>query len=183
LSEVSQQFDVGTRLKFYSRIGRFASHRWSAFMRPGLHASVRQLLLALVFVGIVGLAIELALLRHAESFTQWIPHVTLFIGLVSTLAVCFRPGAGSLRVFRVVMVIFVVVGILGIFLHFRGNVEFALERYPSVTRARLIWKALRGATPALAPGALTQLGLLGLLFAYRHPVLEGRNTDGQGNVG
>jgi hypothetical protein len=147
-----------------------------------MHAPVRQLLLALVLVGIVGLATELALLRHTESFTQWIPHVTLLIGLLSTVAVYFRPGARSLRVFQVVMVIFVVVGILGIFLHYRGNVEFALERDPSLSRARLIWKALRGATPALAPGSLAQLGLLGLLFTYRHPALSGRNTDGQGNV-
>jgi hypothetical protein len=151
-------------------------------MRFAMHASVRQLLLALVFVGIAGLAIELALLRHAESFTQWIPHVTLFIGLLSTVAVYLRPGAGSLRVFRIVMVIFVVVGILGIYLHYRGNVVFALERDPSLSRARLIWKALRGATPALAPGSLTQLGLLGLLFTYRHPALAALNTQGRGDV-
>ena len=37
--------------------------------------------------------------------------------------------------------------------------------------AKLVWKALRGATPALAPGALAQLGLLGLLYTYRHPAL------------
>ncbi len=27
----------------------------------------------------------------------------------------------------------------------------------------LLWRSLRGATPALAPGALAQLGLLGLI--------------------
>ena len=151
-------------------------------MRLAMHASVRQLLLALVFVGIVGLAIELALLRHTESFTQWIPHVTLLIGLLSTVAVYLRPGAGSLKVFRIVMVIFVIVGILGIYLHYRGNVVFALERDPSLSRARLIWKALRGATPALAPGSLAQLGLLGLLFTYRHPALAGLNAQGRGDV-
>jgi hypothetical protein len=151
-------------------------------MRQAMHASVRQLLLALVFVGIVGLGIELALLRHADSFTQWIPHVTLFIGLLCTAAVYLRPGAGSLRAFRIVMVIFVIVGILGIYLHYRGNVVFALERDPSLSRARLIWKALRGATPALAPGSLTQLGLLGLLFTYRHPALAGLNAQGRGDV-
>ena len=107
-----------------------------------MNLSIRQLLLALVFIGIVGLEIELALLRHAESFSQWIPHVVL---------------------------IFLIVGVLGVYLHYRGNVEFALERDPSLTGARLLWKSLRGATPALAPGALSQLGLLGLLYSYRHP--------------
>jgi len=70
-----------------------------------------------------------------------------------------------------------VVGALGIYFHLRGNVEFALERDPSLTGAGLIWKALRGATPALAPGALAQLGLLGLLFSYKHPAFAGRSTS------
>ncbi|HEY3112337.1 MAG TPA: hypothetical protein VGJ62_01470 [Gemmatimonadaceae bacterium] len=140
-----------------------------------MHASLRQLLLGLVFVGIVGLEVELALLRHAESFTQWIPHVTLMIGLLGTVIVFLRPGTASLRAFQTIMLIFVVVGVVGLYLHYRGNVEFALERYPSLAGVRLIWKALRGATPALAPAALSQLGLLGLLYTYRHPALA-RNS-------
>jgi hypothetical protein len=147
-----------------------------------MRASLRQLLLLLVFIGIAGLEVELALLRHADSFTQWIPHVTLFIGLLSTAAVYFRPGPGTFRVFQIVMLIFLIVGILGVYLHFRGNVEFALERYPSLTGLKLVWKALRGATPALAPGALAQLGLLGLVFTYRHPALAGVNERERENV-
>ena len=137
--------------------------------------SLRQLVLALVFIGIVGLEIELALLRHAESFSQWIPHVVLIVGLLSTVIVYLRPTRGTLRAFQTMMVIFVVVGLIGLVLHFRGNVEFALERDPSLSGVRLLWKSLRGATPALAPGALSQLGLLGLLYTYRHPAL-GNNT-------
>ena len=141
---------------------------------PGLkQTSLRQLLLALVLLGIIGLAVELALLRHAESFSQWIPHITLFVGLIATVAVYLRPGPRTLRAFRVVMVIFIVIGVLGLYFHLKGNVEFALERDPSLTGLRLVWKALRGATPALAPGALSQLGLLGLVFTFRHPALTG----------
>lgn len=138
-----------------------------------MHASSRKLLLALTFIGIVGLEIELALLRHAESVSQWIPHIALLIGLLSTVAVYFRPGTGTLRVFQAVMLLFLIVGVLGIYLHLRGNMEFALERDPSLHGARLIWKVLRGATPALAPGALAQLGLLGLVYTYGHPALAG----------
>jgi hypothetical protein len=145
------------------------------------HASLRQLLLAVIVIGIVGLQVELALLRHAESFTQWIPHVALMIGLLSTLAVYARPGTSTLRAFQVVMLIFLIVGALGVYLHLHGNVEFALERNPSISGTALIWKALRGATPALAPGALAQLGLLGLLYTYRHPALARDNAlDRQG---
>ena len=141
-----------------------------------MRASLRQLILALVFVGIVGLEIELALLRHAESFTQWLPHIALLAGLVVTAAVSLQPGSGTLRIFQVTMGIYVLVGALGIYLHLRGNVEFALERDPTLSGLILLWKALRGATPALAPGALAQLGLLGLLYTYRHPRLGGNST-------
>ena len=147
-----------------------------------MNASLRQLLLILLLIGIAGLEVELALLRHAESFTQWMPHVTLFIGLLATAAVYFRPSAGTLRAFQLVMLLFLVIGLLGVILHLKGNVEFALERNPSLSGLSLVWKALRGATPALAPGALAQLGLLGLLFTYRLPGLSGRNDTGRENV-
>jgi len=136
-----------------------------------VNLSIRQLLLALVFIGIVGLQIELALLRHAESFSQWIPHVTLMIGLLVTVLVYFRATRATLRAFQAVMLLFLVIGLLGVILHYRGNVEFATERDPSLGGLKLLWKSLRGATPALAPGALSQLGLLGLLYSYRHPAL------------
>lgn len=141
-----------------------------------MHQSLRQLLLAIVFIGIVGLEVELALLRHADSATQWIPHVALLIGLLATAAVYFRPAPATLKLFRAIMLAFLVVGALGVFLHLKGNVEFALERDPSLTGLSLIWKALRGATPALAPGALAQVSLLGLLYTYRHPALGGASS-------
>jgi hypothetical protein len=141
-----------------------------------MHASLRQLLLAVVLIGIAGLEVELALLRHAESLTQWIPHIALLIGLLVTAAVYFRPRPKTLRSFQVLMVLYLLIGVLGVYLHYRGNVEFALERDPTLSGLRLLWKALRGATPSLAPGALAQVGLLGLLYTYRHPALSGRST-------
>jgi hypothetical protein len=142
-----------------------------------MRATLRQLLLALVLFGIVGLEVELALLRHADSFSQWIPHICLLIGIIVTTAVYFRPTPGVLKVFQVLMVLYLVIGVLGVYLHFRGNVEFATERDPSLSGLKLVWKALRGATPALAPGALAQLGLLGLLYTYRQPTLTGSSDS------
>lgn len=140
-----------------------------------MNVSIRQLVLALVLIGIAGLETELALLRHAESFSQWIPHVVLLIGLLITLLVFLRPGPTTLRLFKGMMVVFVIVGVVGLYLHYRGNVEFATERDPSLSGLKLLWKALRGATPALAPGALSQLGLLGLIYTYKHPSLVTNN--------
>lgn len=134
--------------------------------------SYRTLLLAVIVIGIVGLQAELLLLDHAETFNQWIPHLTLAIGLIATALVFFRPSPRAVTLFRGVMLGFIAIGLLGVFLHYRGNVEFAQERWPGMGGLGLMWKALRGATPALAPGALAQLGLLGLLYTYRNPALS-----------
>jgi hypothetical protein len=56
--------------------------------------------------------------------------------------------------------------LLGVFLHYRGNVEFELEQSPRATRWALFREAMMGATPALAPGVMVQIGLLGLLYAF-----------------
>ncbi|HEX6042157.1 hypothetical protein [Longimicrobium sp.] len=136
---------------------------------PGL---LRRLLLALMVIGILGLEAELLLLEHVESVWQWIPVVALGTGLLLTLAVWMRPGRGTLRAFRVLCALFVAAGALGVYLHMDGNIEFAREGDPSLTGFALLWEALTGATPALAPGALAQLGLLGLALAYRHPMLR-----------
>jgi hypothetical protein len=142
-----------------------------------MRQSLRQLVLALVFIGIAGLEVELALLGHTESASQWIPHVALLIGLIATAVVYFRSARATLRAFQAIMAGFLIVGALGLYLHFQGNVEFALERDPALSGLSLVWKALRGATPALAPGALAQLGLLGLLYTYKHPVFAGHSTS------
>ena len=130
---------------------------------------LRQLVLAIIVLGIVGLVAELLLIDHTESWTQWIPLVALFAGLASSIWVAVRPGPFSFQVFQAVMAIFVVSGLAGLYFHYAGNVEFAVERDSSLTGVRLAWKALRGATPALASGALAQLGLLGLAYTYTHP--------------
>ena len=133
--------------------------------------TVRRLLLLLVHVGIVGLLAELFLLGHTESATQWIPLVALAVGLASALGVAVRATPGRLRAFQAVMGLFVVAGLLGLVLHYQGNAEFELERHPAMGGLALFWEAVRGATPALAPGALAQLGLLGLIYTFHHPAL------------
>jgi hypothetical protein len=139
-------------------------------------AKLRRLLLALVVLGALGLIAELLLLEHYEDSWQWAPLVLLTATLASAVAVGLRPVAASLAIFRVVMLLCVAAGGVGVFLHYRGNAEFELERTPSLRGVPLLWESLRGATPALAPGAMAQLGLLGLLFAWRHPAGRREHT-------
>jgi hypothetical protein len=141
---------------------------------PGL---LRRLLLGLVLLGMAGLLAELLLLEHYEDVWQWVPLVSLAIGFVLALAVWMRPARGALRAFRAVSAVYVAAGALGVYLHLDGNVEFARESDTSLRGFPLFWEALQGATPALAPGALAQLGLLGLALAYRHPALRRGPAD------
>ena len=134
---------------------------------------LRDLLLGIIIFGIVGLIAELLLQEHTESWQQWIPLLLLGLGLATSALVYLRPSSGALNAFRALMLMFIAAGALGVYLHFAGNVEFEIERTPELGGFSLIWKSLKGATPALAPGALAQLGLLGLLYGYRHPA--GRN--------
>lgn len=144
---------------------------------PGHSLSLRQLVLALSLFGMLGMEVELFLLEHTESFSQWIPLVLLAGGLASGVLFALRPGSGSIRIFQVLMTLFVVAGLTGPYLHYAGSVEFALERDPALRGMRLVWKALGGATPALAPGALAQLGLIGLACTYRHPGVAHDSTS------
>jgi hypothetical protein len=139
---------------------------------PELLWTIRRILLALVLLGVVGLTLELFLLEHTESFTQSIPFAVLGAGLASSVKLAVRPTRRSLRLFQLIMILFVVVGLLGLYLHVRGNVEFERETDPSARGLDLVWRSLRGGVPILAPAAMAQLGLLGLAFAYRHPALR-----------
>lgn len=135
--------------------------------------TIRLFLLVLVMIGSLGFLVELFLLEHTESATQLIPFVVLVAGLVGGVAVGFRPTRATVRFFQGTMAAFVVSGLVGLYLHYSGNVQFEREMDASAAGLALVWESLRGATPALAPGALVQLGLLGLIQAYRHPAIGG----------
>ena len=71
------------------------------------------------------------------------------------------------------------VALLGIYFHFTGNREFELEMDGALRGWPLAWHALRGATPALAPGALgvTLLAAAGRLASLRRNArLKPRST-------
>ncbi len=132
-------------------------------------AMVRVLVLAILIFSMIGTGAELALLGHYEDFWQWAPIVLLFFGFVATVWNAASPSRAGRRTLFAVMSLFVVAGLVGLGLHFNGNLEFEREMYPSLAGWPLIWKALRGATPALAPGTMVYIGLLGLLAWYISP--------------
>jgi disulfide bond formation protein DsbB len=111
-------------------------------------------------------------LGHTEETQQWIPLLTLGLGLVACIALAARPSPVTVKTFRVVMVLFVVAAMAGLYFHYSGNAEFELEMYPSMRGMELFRESMTGATPSLAPGMLAQLGLLGLAITWKHPALR-----------
>lgn len=134
---------------------------------------LRGVLLAIFVFGVVGTGAELVLLEHYEDVWQWTP---LALMAASLLVLGWHLAAGgrlSVRAFQGVMILFVVGGLVGVVLHYRGNAAFELEMYPSLVGLDLFKESIRGATPALAPGTMVQLGLIGLAYTFRHPALSG----------
>jgi hypothetical protein len=68
------------------------------------------------------------------------------------------------------MALFLLSGVVGMALHFQVNMEFQREMDPALTGLALFQKSILAKTPpALAPGAMIQLGLIGLAYTFRHP--------------
>ena len=125
----------------------------------------------MIFIlGSLGLAAELLLIGHVEDPWQLLPLVLIVAGLVTLGWDALRPNGWTLRLFGVTAVLLIAGGLLGLALHYQSNVEFELEMYPDRQGFALVREALSGAIPALAPGALIQLGLVGLAYCYKENV-------------
>ncbi|HSR51018.1 MAG TPA: hypothetical protein VLV83_09315 [Acidobacteriota bacterium] len=143
---------------------------------------LRRILLALLSLGIVVTSVDLLLLQHYEDIWQFVPLVLNGVGIAAIACFLLTGAPYSLRLMQAVMGLLVLAGMAGVVLHFQGNMEFQLDIDPSLSTWDLCWKVLRSkAPPALAPAAIAQLGLLGLVFCYRHPALSSVRAD-QGRV-
>ena len=134
--------------------------------------TLRKLLLFTLIVSVVGTLAELLLLEHFEDAWQWAPIALLGGALVTLGWYALERGPTSLNVLRGLMVLCIGSGLLGLILHYKGNVEFELEMYPDLAGWKLFKDSMMGATPALAPGAMLQIGLVGLAWTFRHPAYK-----------
>lgn len=132
---------------------------------------LRRGLLVVLVIGAVGLVGELVLLEHYEDTLQLAPFGLLVLTLLVTAWHWLDGRKRSLRAFQSVMLLLVIAGPVGMFLHLKGNYEMEREFDPSLLGLDLWTSVFRGEAPALAPGTLVQFGLLGLLYAYKHPAL------------
>jgi len=131
---------------------------------------IRSWLLALLVLQLAGSFIELVLLNHYEDVLQFIPLALIAPTLLLLVWHLVRPRPVTVRAIQVLMAGFVVAGLVGIVLHVQGAAAFQREMDPAQSSWSILQKAVRAqAPPALAPGVMLQMGLLGLVYAYRHP--------------
>ncbi len=132
--------------------------------------TARRILMAILMLGVAGISVELWLLDHVEDAYQLIPMGLNAAAVLVAALVAMRPSMATLRLFQAVMLLMLVSGAAGVWLHYQVNTEFQLEMDPQLSGLALFRKSIVAkAPPALAPGAMVQLGLIGLAYTFRHP--------------
>jgi hypothetical protein len=128
---------------------------------------LRRWLIGVLLLGLLGTVTELLLLEHYEKPLQFVPLVLILAAFAVLYWHYRRPDDASLRWLKIVMILFVVAGFIGVAAHFEGSAEFQLELDPSISTWDLIMKIVHAqAPPLLAPGMMLQLGLIGLAYVY-----------------
>jgi hypothetical protein len=139
---------------------------------------MRRGLAALLVVGLGGTATELLLLHHYEDAWQMTPLLLIGVALAVLAWHGLTGTAATVRVLRATMAVLVLAALVGIVEHYLGSQNFQQEVDPSLAGWPLFLKVIQAkAPPALAPGVLAQLGLLGWIYTYRHPALAGRADE------
>jgi hypothetical protein len=133
---------------------------------------VRRNLLLILVLGLAGTGTELILLEHYETRWQLVPLGLIAVAILTVILHVVSRSRASVRALQAVMALCVAAGGVGVVQHYRGNQEFELEMYPDIRGYELFSKSITGATPALAPGTLSLLGLIGLVYTQGHPRLH-----------
>lgn len=131
---------------------------------------LRRFLLILSVLLFGGALIELWLVGHTEDTIQWVAFVLAAGGALAAFARLFLESRGILRVLRLSMVIVILGSLFGVVMHLIGNLEFEQEIQANAPTATLLWKALQGGNPLLAPGILAVAAILALAATYRYDI-------------
>lgn len=131
--------------------------------------SLPRQLLGLFVLGSAGTLVELLLLEHVESLTQWVPLALLALGMASGGVLFWHPRAALRRAWGAIMALYAAAGAAGVVLHLWDNLGFERELDPGSSGFRLVKETFMGATPAFAPAAMVLLGALGWLALRGDP--------------
>ena len=143
---------------------------------------VRRWVLAAIAAALIATEAELIFVRHfGNNNGQMIAVVLTSMGLISVGWHAIARDTMSIVVFRFLMYLFLVFGIDGLIVHYNFAAQAALKSHPALAGLPLLYATLSGDIPLLAPGMLIQVGLLGLLYTFHHP-LDVRVSRGVGSL-
>ncbi len=128
--------------------------------------TLSRLLTLVLMVGVMGTLADLLLLGHVEGWQQLVPVVLLGAGVIVTGWHLGSDSSVSLRAVRGLGVLHILSGLLGLWFHYAGNLEFEREMSPDAAGWPLIKAVMTGATPALAPGTMVWFGALALVIGW-----------------
>lgn len=135
-------------------------------------SGLRKILAATFLFGAVGTASELFLLEHTESTWQIVPLILLGLATSAMIAALLTRRALVIRALQIVLLAAIVSAGFGLWWHLDANLAFEREMDPDLRGLSLFWRSMHGvAPPALAPGTMALLGIVGLAWTYRHPSL------------
>lgn len=123
----------------------------------------KTLAAAFIFM-LMGTAMELYLLDHYEDLQQLIPLVCIGVSILLMAAVSFRRTSLLTRGFMATLILTALSGVYGTFLHLQANYEFEQEMKPGATTWEWLLDSFSGALPALAPGSMIALALIGYSY-------------------
>ena len=124
----------------------------------------RKILAAAFIFMLMGTAMELYLLDHYEDLQQLIPLVCIGVSILLMAAVSFRRTSLLTRGFMATLILTGLSGVYGTFLHLQANYEFEQEMKPGATARDWLVESFSGALPALAPGSMIALALIGYSY-------------------
>jgi len=116
---------------------------------------------------------ELVFVDHYEEALQIVPFVLIGLGLAALAWAWVAPSRASLNVLRAVAIVVALGSLVGIWLHARANWAFAAEVDAQAGTGDLLWAAMSGHDPLLAPGMIALAALLAAAATYRHPAFGG----------
>lgn len=157
-----------------------------------LSGRFRQAFTWLAVTGIVGTALELAMLRHWTSSSQLVAWAALVALAVALALTTIRPIAARLRAGRAVAVAVALSAAFGVFEHVDANyaagpLDFRYaDRWGTMSVISRWWAAATGAvgpSPALAPAILAQAAVFVWLAGAGRPLgVPSARTDDLGEA-
>ena len=126
--------------------------------------SLSQIILVALLFMLFGTALELYLLEHYEDTLQLIPILCIGASILTLFILFFQRTKWIVNLYKLILGLTALSGVYGAFLHLKANYEFELEMKPTAKGWDLFMESLSGALPALAPGSMIVLALIGYSY-------------------